>query len=123
MPGTQLVLHCGAKEVSRTELATVEAPPPTKTWFPIRHSDVLDAVLETVDQTGFGVERSASPENQVAAMRPYGPSVGAYRATIGSTAKSSATVRSSVPMRPSLHRPSAAWMTRRSSPGRAGSAG
>ena len=57
MPGTQLVLHCGAKEVSRTELATVEAPPPTKTWFPIRHSDVLDAVLETVDQTGLGVER------------------------------------------------------------------
>jgi hypothetical protein len=57
MHGTQLVLHCGAKEVSREELATVEAPPPTKTWFPIKHSDVLDAVLETVDQTGFGVER------------------------------------------------------------------
>jgi hypothetical protein len=56
MPGTQLVLHCGAKEVSREELATVEAPPPTKTWFPIKHSDVLDAVLETVDQTGFAVE-------------------------------------------------------------------
>src|SRR5205085_10420627 len=53
----QLVLHCGAKEVSRAELAAVEAPPPTKTWFPIKHSDVLDAVLETVDQTGFGVER------------------------------------------------------------------
>ena len=57
MPGTQLVLHCGAKEVSREELATVEAPPPTKTWFPIKHSDVLDAVLETVDQTGFVVEK------------------------------------------------------------------
>jgi hypothetical protein len=57
MPGTQLVLHCGAKEVSREELATVEAPPPTKTWFPIKHSDVLDAVLETVDQTGFSVEK------------------------------------------------------------------
>jgi hypothetical protein len=27
MSGTQLVLHCGAKEVSREELATVEAPP------------------------------------------------------------------------------------------------
>jgi hypothetical protein len=58
MPGTQLVLHCGAKEVfSREELATVEAPPPTKTWFPIKHSDVLDAMLETVDQTGFAVEK------------------------------------------------------------------
>src|ERR1700745_3184185 len=64
MPGTQLVLHCGAKEVSREELATVEAPPPTRTWFPIKHSDVLDAVLETVDQTGFAVEKmrlGASP--------------------------------------------------------------
>jgi hypothetical protein len=51
------MLHCGAKEVSRSELATVEAPPPTRTWFPIKHSDVLDAVLETVDQTGFAVEK------------------------------------------------------------------
>jgi hypothetical protein len=57
VPGTQFVLHCGAKEVSRGELATVEAPPPTRTWFPIKHSDVLDAVLETVDQTGFAVEK------------------------------------------------------------------
>jgi hypothetical protein len=57
MPGTQLVLHCGAKEVSREELATVEAPPPTRTWYPIKHADVLDAVLETVDQTGFAVEK------------------------------------------------------------------
>jgi hypothetical protein len=57
MPGTQLMLHCGAKEVSRSELATVEAPPPTRTWFPIKHSDVLDAVLETVDQTGFAIEK------------------------------------------------------------------
>jgi hypothetical protein len=57
MPGTQLVLHCGATEVSREELATVEAPPPTTTWFPIKHSDVLDAVLETVDQASFAVEK------------------------------------------------------------------
>jgi hypothetical protein len=57
MPGTQLVLHCGAKEVTREALATVAAPPPTKTWFPIKHSDVLDAMLETVDQTGFAVEK------------------------------------------------------------------
>jgi hypothetical protein len=51
------MLHCGAKEVSRQELATVEAPSPTTTWYPIKHSDVLDAVLETVDQTGFAVEK------------------------------------------------------------------
>ena len=41
MPAAQLVLHVGAKEVSRDELASVEAPPPTRTWFPIRHSHVL----------------------------------------------------------------------------------
>src|SRR6185437_4182056 len=57
MPGTQLVLHCGAQECSREHLKTVEPPPSTRTWYPIKHSDVLDAVLETVDLTGFAVER------------------------------------------------------------------
>lgn len=57
MPDSRLVLHCGAREVIRDELALVEAPPPTRTWFPIKHADVLDAVLETVEQTGFAVER------------------------------------------------------------------
>lgn len=57
MPGAQLVLHAGARECTRGELASVEAPSPTKTWFPIKHSDVLDAVLETVDVSGFAVEK------------------------------------------------------------------
>jgi hypothetical protein len=57
MPSTQLVLHCGATEISRAQLASVQAPPNSATWFPIKHSDVLDAVLETVDQSGFAVEK------------------------------------------------------------------
>ncbi len=60
MPGAQLVLHVGARECSREDLALVNAPPPTRTWFPIKHSDVLDAVLETVGQSGFAVEKMRS---------------------------------------------------------------
>src|SRR6202022_4046804 len=33
-----LIAHCGARIVSRQELDTIDAPAPTKTWFPVRHS-------------------------------------------------------------------------------------
>lgn len=52
-----LVLHCGARHVERAELDAVEAPPPTETWFPLRHSAVLDRVKTTLDGAGFSVTR------------------------------------------------------------------
>jgi len=48
MSTTTLVTHCGAREVSREELDRIEAPPPTQTWFPVRHSTVVESVT-----TGF----------------------------------------------------------------------
>jgi hypothetical protein len=48
-----LVAHCGARIVTRAELDQVEAPQPTRTWFPVRHSDVIDAVSNTLVGSGF----------------------------------------------------------------------
>lgn len=55
--GAKLVLHCGARQVSRTELDAIEAPPATSTWFPIAHRTVIDAVTGTLTNSGFAVKR------------------------------------------------------------------
>lgn len=52
-----LVLHCGAREVSRQELEKVEAPPATATWFPVKHSTVIDTVQGALTASGFEVRR------------------------------------------------------------------
>lgn len=51
-----LMNHRGAVEVDRQALARIEAPPPTDTWFPLKHAVVLDRVCETLDGAGFGIE-------------------------------------------------------------------
>jgi hypothetical protein len=50
---TDLVLHRGARPVTRDELAVVEVPPPTATWFPLSHASVLDRVEHTLLDSGF----------------------------------------------------------------------
>lgn len=55
MTQSVLNLHSGGHEVSRSDLALIEAPPPTDTWFPNKHSDVLDAAWTTLEAAGFGV--------------------------------------------------------------------
>lgn len=54
----QLILHRGARPVERVELDHVEAPRPTDTWFPLRHSQVLSTVEETLGNAGFSIARS-----------------------------------------------------------------
>ena len=49
MASSQLVLHCGARAVPREELDRIAAPPPTNTWFPIRHAEVVDTVVAEHD--------------------------------------------------------------------------
>ena len=56
MPG-DLILHCGAREVSRDELNAIEAPPATRSWFPLRHGLVLDTVQNTLEGAGFQVTK------------------------------------------------------------------
>ena len=50
--------HRGAMEIERTELATIEAPEPTDTWFPLRHSTVLETVEETLGSSGFAIAKA-----------------------------------------------------------------
>jgi hypothetical protein len=52
-----LVLHRGAVEVGRSDLASIDAPEPTGTWFPIKHSRVIDLVMETMTGAGYLVQR------------------------------------------------------------------
>jgi hypothetical protein len=56
MPG-DLLLHCGAREVSRDELRAIEAPPATRTWFPLKHGLVLDTVERTLEGAGLRVSQ------------------------------------------------------------------
>jgi len=58
MAGTDLVLHTGAREVGREELMLVEAPAPTKTWYPIAHGKVLSAVEELLGESGFSIAKA-----------------------------------------------------------------
>jgi hypothetical protein len=53
MSGGNLIAHCGARFIGREELDKVQAPEPTATWFPLRHSTVLDRVLSTMAEAGF----------------------------------------------------------------------
>jgi hypothetical protein len=55
---SQLMLHRGARVVERAELDLVEAPPPTSSWFPLRHGQVLSTVEETLGNAGFAITRS-----------------------------------------------------------------
>ncbi|MDP1797533.1 MAG: hypothetical protein Q8K78_08635, partial [Planctomycetaceae bacterium] len=57
MASSALCLHRGARIVSREELDAVESPAPTETWFPLRHGQVLNTVLETLKSSAFQVQK------------------------------------------------------------------
>jgi hypothetical protein len=66
MTTSNLVLHRGARIVTREEMDMMDAPAPTKTWFPLRHGTVLDAVLSTLEDASFrvnGMQLSLSSDN------------------------------------------------------------
>lgn len=52
-----LVTHCGAVQVDRRDLDRIDAPPPTETWFPVRHADVIDSVTRTLGAAGFEIAK------------------------------------------------------------------
>lgn len=58
MADSNLVLHKGARVVERAELVTIEAPPATATWFPIKHAAVLETVEGQLADAGFAVVKS-----------------------------------------------------------------
>jgi hypothetical protein len=48
--------HRGATEIDRQALAHIDAPPPTETWYPLKHAVVLDRVCETLEGAGFVID-------------------------------------------------------------------
>lgn len=54
--GSNLMLHCGAKETDRASLSLVEPPPATATWFPVKHATVLDLVGGMLEHSGFRIK-------------------------------------------------------------------
>lgn len=58
MVGATLVTHCGARQINAAELASIEPPAPTRTWFPLKHRVVLDSVCEAISGAGFAICRS-----------------------------------------------------------------
>ncbi len=57
MAQSSLVLHKGAVDVSREQLATFEAPPPEGRWFPLKHSTVVDSIGATLLAAGYQITR------------------------------------------------------------------
>lgn len=55
MVHSSLIVYKGGRKVDRPEVGLIEAPPPTKTWFPLSHGHVLSTVEETLSQAGYGV--------------------------------------------------------------------
>lgn len=53
---TSLMLHCGAKTVSREELTMIKTPDPTKTHFPLAHADFLMEVETQLAAANFRVQ-------------------------------------------------------------------
>lgn len=53
MKSPNLVLHCGATEVARTDLSLVEMPPKTKTYCPVGHEPFVNLVQDRLADVGF----------------------------------------------------------------------
>lgn len=51
-----LILHRGAREVTRDDLFRVETPQPQGRWHPVSHGHALEAVEQTLQACGFSVE-------------------------------------------------------------------
>jgi hypothetical protein len=58
MAQSQLVLHCGAREASREDLAKVLTPAATATWFPVPHATVIDTVEQSLVAAGLEVRKA-----------------------------------------------------------------
>lgn len=56
---SDLILHCGSRQVDRSSLALVPTPRATDTWHPIPHAAVIDTVHQAMADSGFAIERQS----------------------------------------------------------------
>lgn len=54
---SQLVMHCGARPVSRAELNAVTVPEATETYRPVSHGETLAIVERSLAELGFAVRQ------------------------------------------------------------------
>lgn len=59
MNKANLVLHCGAQNASREQIAAVQTPPRTQTWVPIGHHTLLSGVQGALERAGLHVVNEA----------------------------------------------------------------
>jgi len=57
MSDATMILHCGAREVSRDELALVPCPPPEGRWKPVPHVTVLDYATKALNDAGYAIRK------------------------------------------------------------------
>ena len=67
----KLIAHKDTNIISRTALADVATPEPTKTWTPVPHHEVVDAVEDCVKGVGFKF-RNRGRDKFKLAMAPTG---------------------------------------------------
>ena len=48
--GSELIIHCGGRTISREELATLEAPPPSERYRPFDFIDIVSMVEKQVNR-------------------------------------------------------------------------
>jgi hypothetical protein len=58
-PKPNLCLHCGAQEVARSAIATIDTPDPTDTWVPIPHHQLIQTVERTLKSTNLTIGTQA----------------------------------------------------------------
>lgn len=56
MAEANLVLHCGAREVTLTELSNVPCPEPEGRWRPVPHHTVVEYATTALTKAGYEVE-------------------------------------------------------------------
>lgn len=52
-----MINHRGGRDIVLNDLALIEAPPPTDTWFPISHFDVFRTVNQALRDAGYEVAK------------------------------------------------------------------
>lgn len=55
MDHAKLLVHRGAVQMDRTQLATIEPPPATPTWKPIKHAVFVDTIHEELARRSIGI--------------------------------------------------------------------
>lgn len=52
-----MILHCGAREVTRDQLELVPCPSPSGRWRPVPHHQVLDHAVKALGDAGYGIQK------------------------------------------------------------------